>query len=103
MDNNIIGAVFAFVIGGAVAYLNYAVSKYLLKTHPDMYTGGQIIRSAIQIGYLILIYTLGGFTPWDKMWLLVGGCLGITLPMFYFTYKLVKFNDQNKEEDKDGT
>ena len=64
-----------------------AVSKHLLKTRPDMYTGGQIIRSAIQIGYLVIIFTLGGYTPWGMTWLLVGGCLGITLPMFYFTYK----------------
>ncbi len=101
-DNNIVGAVIAFVFGAAVAYLNYAVSKYLLRTRPDMYTGGQIIRSAIQIGYLLIIFTLGGYTPWDKTWLLVGGCLGITIPMFYFTAKLVKLNDQKKEDDKDG-
>ncbi|MBQ3182613.1 MAG: hypothetical protein IJB24_04845 [Clostridia bacterium] len=89
-------------MGAAVAYLNYIVSKYLIKNKPDMYTGGQIIRSAIQIGYLLIIFTLGGYTPWDKTWLLIGGCLGITLPMFYFTVKLVKFNDKKKEEDKDG-
>ena len=98
MDNNIIGAVIAFALGAVVAYINYAVSKYLLKTRPDMYTGAQMIRSAIQIGYLALIFTLGGYTPWDRTWLLVGGCLGITLPMFYFTYKLVKYNDTKKED-----
>ncbi|MBQ4562186.1 MAG: hypothetical protein IJA55_07685 [Clostridia bacterium] len=86
-----------------MAYINYAVSKYLLKKYPDMYTGGQVIRSVIQIGYLVLLYTLGGHTPWDPLWLLVGGCLGITLPMFYFTYKLVKFNDKKKEDDSDGS
>ena len=85
-----------------MAYINYAVSKYLLKTRPDMYTGGQIIRSVIQIGYLALVYTLGGYTPWDRVWLLIGGCLGITLPMFYFTYKLVKLNSK-KEDDNNGS
>ncbi len=68
-----------------------------------MYTGGQIIRSAIQIGYLILLYTLGSYTPWNPMWLLIGGCVGITIPMFYFTYKLVKFNDKDKEDKDDGS
>jgi len=102
-DNDIIGAVLAFIVGGAVAYINYAVSKYLLKKNPDMYSGGQIIRQIIQVGYLVLLFTLGGYTPWDRMWLLVGGGLGITIPMFYFTYKLVKLNDKKKEDDKDGS
>lgn len=60
---------------------------------------GQIVRQVIQIGYLILIYTLGGYTPWNPNWLLVGGVLGITTPMIYFTAKLVKFNDK-REDDK---
>ena len=64
-----------------------------------MYAMGQIARQAIQIGYLILIFVLGGYTPWESTWLLVGGVLGITLPMFFFTARLVKFNDK-KEGDK---
>ncbi len=104
-DNNIVGAVLAFILGAGVAAINYAVSKFMLKKYPDMYTGGQIVRQVIQIGYLLLLFTLGRYTPWDPMWLLVGGCLGITVPMFYFTYKLVKLNDENKkkEDDKDGS
>ena len=93
----------AFVVGAAVAYLNYVVSKYLIKNKPDMYASGQMIRSVIQIGYLVLIFTLGRYTPWEPMWLLVGGCLGITIPMFYFTFKLVKLNDQKKEDKDDGS
>lgn len=68
-----------------------------------MYAGAQILRQVIQIGYLVLLFTLGGYTPWDPVWLLVGGCLGITVPMIYFTYKLVKLNDKNKEGDNDGS
>lgn len=99
MDNNIVGAVIAFALGAVIAYINYVISKYLLKKKPDMYPMGQIVRQAIQIGYLILIYTLGTYTPWSPTWLLVGGCLGITTPMFYFTARLVKLNDK-KEDDK---
>ncbi|MBR6514950.1 MAG: hypothetical protein IKT46_08985 [Clostridia bacterium] len=102
-DNNIVGAVIAFALGAVVAYINYAVSKYLLKTRPDMYSGGQIVRSVIQIGYIVLVYTLGGYTPWNPIWLTVGGCLGITVPMFYFTYRLVRYNDNKKEDEKDGS
>lgn len=65
-----------------------------------MYAMGQIFRQIIQIGYLVLIFMLGGYTPWDPLWLLTGGVLGITVPMFYFTFKLVKLNDKKKEDDK---
>ena len=63
----------------------------------------QPVRSLSQIGYLALILLLGKYTPWDQMWLLVGGALGITLPMPIFTYRLVKLNDaRRKEEDQNG-
>ena len=87
------------MLGAVIAYINYVISKHLLKKKPDMYAMGQIVRQAIQIGYLILIYALGGYTPWSPNWLLVGGVLGITLPMLFFTARLVKFNDK-KEGDK---
>ena len=95
----------AFIVGVGVAAVNYSLSKFMLKKHPDMYAGGQIVRQIIQIGYLVLLFTLGGYTPWDPVWLLLGGCLGITVPMFFFTYKLVKQNDnmnKREEDKKDG-
>ena len=47
---------------------------------------------------------LSEYTPWDRMWMLVGGCMGITLPMIIFTPRLVRLNDslRKKEENKDG-
>ena len=63
----------------------------------------QPVRTLSQIGYLLLILLLGKYTPWDSMWLMVGGVLGITLPMPLFTYRLVKLNDEiRKEEDQNG-
>ena len=87
------------MLGAVIAYVNYIISKHLLKNKPDLYAAGQVIRQIIQIGYLVLLFTLGGYTPWEPVWLLVGGVLGITIPMFYFTFKLVKLNDK-KEDDK---
>ncbi|MGN1316229.1 MAG: hypothetical protein ACI4VW_04115 [Acutalibacteraceae bacterium] len=79
--------------GVGIATVNYAFSKYIIKKYPDKYAGAQVVRSIIQIGFLFLIYVLGGHLPWDRIYLLIGGCFGITLPMIFFTAKLVKYND----------
>lgn len=99
IENNLVGAIFALVIGIGIAALNYALGRWCIKKSPERYAMLQPVRSIIQIGYLLLILLLGGFTPWDQMWLLVGGALGVTLPMPYFTYRLVKLNDMSRKED----
>ena len=104
IDTNLFGAVLAFAIGAAIAGLNYIFSRYLLIKRPSVYAGMQIVWQPIQIAYLGAIVLFGGYTPWDRLWMLVSGCLGITLPKFWFTYRLVKLNDSlhNKEESSDG-
>jgi len=102
---NFLGAAIAFFIGVGIAIGNYGISKYILKNHANYYAAAQIIRQLIQIAYLLILLLLGDYTPWNNMWLLVGGCLGVTLPMFWFTFKLVKLNDAKnteKEETSDG-
>lgn len=104
IGTNVFGAALAFAAGAAVAALNYAVSRYLLTKRPSMYAGMQILWQSVQIAYLAALILFGASTPWDRLWLLAGGCLGITLPMFWFTYRLVKLNDllHKKEEASDG-
>ena len=69
-----------------------------------MYVGMQVVRQAVQVVYLVILFLFGRHTPWDAIWLLVGGALGVTLPMFWFTYRLVKLNNSlhGKEESTDG-
>lgn len=104
MDSDIIGAVIAFCIGVAVASVNYAFSRYVIKKHSDKYAVTAVVRQLIQVAYLVLLFFFGEKTPWDRMWLLVGGCLGITIPMIWFTLQLVKLNASlnRKEESSDG-
>ena len=105
MTENLLGAVLAFAGGVAVATLNFFISKWLLTHKPGAYASSQILRQLLQIGYLVLLYLGGGKTPWSPLWLLVGGCLGVTLPMAWFTVKLVRLNDSlqsGKEEPSDG-
>lgn len=104
MHSDIVGAICAFAAGAAIAAAGYLASRQVLKKRPNRYILVQTVKQLVQIGFLVALFLLGDRTPWDRIWLLVGGCLGITLPMIYFTARLVKLNDslRGKEEHKDG-
>lgn len=102
IDNNFLGAGIACLGGAGIAAINYAVARFILKKYPEQYAAGQLIRQVLQIGYLLLLYFAGAALPWDRVWLLVGGALGLTLLMPFFTYRLVRMNGAGKEEGSDG-
>ena len=104
IGTNLFGAALAFAAGAAVAAVNYVFSRYLLTARPSLYVGMQAVRQVVQIAYLVVLLLFGKHTPWDTVWLLAGGALGVTLPMFYFTYRLVRLNDSlhGKEKSSDG-
>lgn len=101
ISSNIFGAVVAFLIGTLIALANYSLSKHMLKKKPQFFATTHVLRQVLVVAYLVVIYCFGGYTPYNITWLLVGGCLGVTLPTFYFTFKLVKINDK-KEDDTNG-
>lgn len=102
INNNILGAGIACIVGIGVAAINYGIARFILKKQPERYALSQLFRQVLQIGYLLLLYFAGSKTPWSEIWLLVGGALGLTLPMPFLTYRLVKFNNSRKEEQSDG-
>ncbi len=104
MEASIFGAALAFCAGAAIASVNYIFSRYILKNHSSKYAATQILRQLIQVAFLVCVFVFGEYTPWDRIWLLIGGCLGVTLPMLWFTYRLVRLNDSlsRKEDSSDG-
>ena len=102
--SNLVGAAVVFLLGAGIAAGNYSISRHVLKTNPDKYSLTMVARQFVQIAFIVLVYVLGQYTPWDRFWLLVGGVLGMTLPMIWFTSRLVKLNDagKRKEENPDG-
>ena len=109
MNNNIIGAVAAAVIGILIALANYLISKNVLEKAPDRYSVITIARQVLQVGYLVAVYFIADKTGFaDPAFMLIGAVLGMTLPMFAFTKKLLAVNEaaskksKGKEDETDG-
>ena len=108
MISNIIGAVVVAVVGVGVAFVNYLISKTVLSKIPDKYSATTVLRQIVQIAFLVIVYFISKKTNYDPMYLLVGAVLGITVPMFIFTKKLLTLNEtlrskeKRKEEEVDG-
>ena len=109
MFSDIIGAVIAAAVGFLIAYANYIFSKKVLLKAPDKYSFTFVARQILQVAYLVLVYFIGSKTQLaDLMYLLVGAVAGMTVPMFFFTKKLLSLNDAiktkktEKEDKADG-
>lgn len=103
---NLIGAAVTLALGILIAFLNYLLSAYMLKKHPQSYPSSMAVRQIVQVLYFVAVFFIGEKTPADVIYLLIGAAVGITLPMFYFTGKLVKLNDalnkERRESESDG-
>ena len=106
---NLIGAVIAATIGFLIALLNFVFSKRVLQKKPDKIPAAFIGRQILQVSYLVLVYLIGSeVNTINIVFLLVGAVVGMTIPMFFFTRKLLIFNESNatektgKEGENDG-
>ncbi len=107
MNENIIGAIFSFALGIVVAYLNFLLSKAILIKQPEKYAISTVLRQIIQIIYIVAVYFVSTVAPWDMWYMLIGAVLGVTIPMIYFTHKLLQVNQtappkNNKKEGEDN-
>ncbi len=106
MIRNIIGAAVALLLGLAIAFVNYLLSKKVLVKAPEKYSLITVARQILQIGFLALVYLIGTKTQIaDPVYLLVGAVIGMTVPMFFFTKKLLVINgstvtDKNEKGDE---
>jgi hypothetical protein len=109
MLSNIIGAVIAAAVGFLIAFVNYIFSKNVLLKAPEKYSGTIIVRQILQVAYLVAVYFIGSKTQIAGLaYLLIGAVAGMTVPMFFFTKKLLSLNDTikiqktEKEDEADG-
>ena len=109
MNPDIIGAAVAAATGMLIAFANYLISKRILVKAPEKYSVVTVVRQVIQVGFLAVVYFVGTKTELaDPIYLLVGAVLGMAVPMFFFTKKLLSVNEslslkkKNEKEDENG-
>lgn len=108
MNSDFIGAILAFAAGVIICFGNFRLSEYFLKHRPEKYSSVSVLRQIIQVAYILVLFFTAKYTPWNRSFVLIGGALGVTLPMFVFTYRLLKTNNdrtpdkKEKEESTDG-
>lgn len=100
MNENIVGAIITFVLGVCIAFLNFLLSKAILTKSPEKYAFSTIVRQITQVLYIVAVYFVSTVAPWDMWYMLIGAVLGVTIPMIYFTHKLIKINDSMIKKDK---
>ena len=104
MKLDIIGAVITAASGLLVAFINYLLSRQVLIKTPDKYALVTVARQVFQVGFLVAVYFIGTkLTAVNVIYLLAGAVLGITVPMIYFTKKLLELNNSsNRKEVSDN-
>ncbi len=90
-----------FVIGCLLALSNYMISNYFYKKKPDSYVVASVLRQIISVSYLVLLYLISMKLKLNISFVLIGGALGVTLPSFFLTARLLS-NKKDKKEDKNG-
>lgn len=108
MAENLIAAAASGLIGFGIAFISYIISKTILKKAPEKYAATTLLRQVLQLGFIFAAFIIGRKTGFDATYILVGGVLGLTVPMFFFTKKLLGLNEtlykteKRKETETDG-
>ena len=89
MPHSIPGLAAAFLGGALVAWLNYLLSRRALRADGGA-AAVSAVRTLCSVGYLAAVYFLAPYTPWERLWMLLGAALGLTVPMAYFTVRLLR-------------
>ena len=56
----------------------------------ERFSAFPLVRQLLNFGYLAAVFLVAPYTPWDRIWLLVGAVAGLTLPNFVFTFLLLR-------------
>ena len=94
----------AFIGGALVSWGNYRLLLLLLKKRGE--SGISLIspvRTLLSVAYLLILYLIGKRTQLNPTALLIGGALGLTVMLTFFTYRLTRRkNDDGKEGSDHG-
>ena len=79
----------AFAGGVLVSWLNYLVMKAILRRGGGAASASPL-RTLVTVVFFVLLYLIGGKTGIPQIPLLVGGALGLTAGLAYFTRLLIR-------------
>lgn len=102
MHHSAVGGLIAFVLGIGIALANHCLNLYAIKKSPQTVMLMSLPRQLIHILFLVALYFLAPMTPWDHVPLLIGGVLGMTLPMIFLTRSLLSRTNQDHGGDENG-
>ena len=90
MEHWLIGALIAFALGAFVSFANYLLSRTVLRKKPQFYPFTAILRQVFNVAWILAVFFIAPVTPWSRTVLLIGGVFGITIPMIFFTFLLLR-------------
>lgn len=105
MNHPIVGCILAALPGVLIAWINARLTAKAARSGTTTLSLVPVLRMVLSVGYLALVFFVSPHLPWDSLWLLAGACVGLTLPMFFFTFGLLKqLNaDSGQNENKEST
>ena len=89
----------AFVGGALVSWVNYLLLRSLMGRNGEKAISLiSPIRTLLSVAYLLVLYLIGRRTELNSTALLIGGALGLTILLTFFTLRLTRgMNGQRKE------
>ncbi len=87
MSRDVIFAIAAFLGGSLVSLANALIAAKALKTGK---AGFQVVRSALNIGYLTAVFFITKNMDCNIAWPLVGAAVGLTVPAVLFALEIAK-------------
>ncbi len=100
MDKWYVGALFAALGGALIAWGNSCLTDWAARRSERWLYMLSPLRMLFSVGYLTAVYFLAPITPWERLPLLCGAVVGLTVPMIFFTVRLVR---RTKREPENGT
>ena len=81
----------AFVGGALVSWVNFLFLRRMMKSRGEAGIGlASPVRMLLSAAYFVLLYFIGKSTELSSGALLIGGALGLTLTLAFFTLRLTR-------------
>lgn len=93
----------AFALGALLAFVGFLIAKKTILKENGNLPAVSVIRQLLNVAYLVVLFFVAQKTGWDLYALLIGGALGVTVPSFLLTARLVRHihNEKTPEEKED--